>query len=295
MSSQTDKLIDELSRTLEPAVPLRHPFVRAAAWTGGGLLYVTLVVMFMTRDGVLAMPWSDVPFALQQLAALASAGTAAAAAFSLTVPGRGRRPLLAAAAAAGVWLGLVVSGCIRDWMIAGDAGLALRSDWACVIGIPLTAVLPALALTVMLRRGAPLVPRMTTATGGCAVASLASLAMCVAQPHERDIVVLVWHGATIAAMSVLAGLAGRSILHWTHLTAAAGAAIAFAIVSPTGAAQQPARQASAPVVNVQALGPQVGARIPDFTLVDQNGATRTLRSLMGPKGLMLVLFRSADW
>jgi peroxiredoxin len=46
---------------------------------------------------------------------------------------------------------------------------------------------------------------------------------------------------------------------------------------------------------VQALGPQVGARIPDFTLVDQNGATRTLRSLMGPKGLMLVLFRSADW
>jgi hypothetical protein len=65
--------------------------------------------------------------------------------------------------------------------------------------------------------------------------------------------------------------------------------------TPAGAAQQPAGQASAPVVNVQALGPQVGARIPDFTLVDQNGATRTLRSLMGPKGLMLVLFRSADW
>ena len=57
-------------------------------------------------------------------------------------------------------------------------------------------------------------------------------------------------------------------------------------------AQQPAARS---VIDVQALGPQVGARIPEFTLVDQTGARRTLRSLMGPKGLMLVLFRSADW
>ena len=63
-------------------------------------------------------------------------------------------------------------------------------------------------------------------------------------------------------------------------------------------AQQPAAPApkpAAPAINVQALGPQVGRRIPAFTLVDQNGTPRTLRSLMGPKGLMLVLFRSADW
>ena len=54
-------------------------------------------------------------------------------------------------------------------------------------------------------------------------------------------------------------------------------------------------QAQQPTVKVQALGPQVGRRIPAFTLVDQNSTPRTLRSLMGPKGLMLVLFRSADW
>src|SRR5437763_9657959 len=39
--------------------------------------------------------------------------------------------------------------------------------------------------------------------------------------------------------------------------------------------------------NVQSLGPQVGARAPDFTLSDHNGRSRTLRSLMGPRGLML--------
>ena len=39
----------------------------------------------------------------------------------------------------------------------------------------------------------------------------------------------------------------------------------------------------------------VGAKVPDFKLSDQNGVNRTLKSLMGPKGLMLVFFRSADW
>ncbi len=47
--------------------------------------------------------------------------------------------------------------------------------------------------------------------------------------------------------------------------------------------------------DVQSLGPQVGARVPDFTLADQRGKSRTLNSLMGPKGLMLVFIRSADW
>jgi cytochrome oxidase Cu insertion factor (SCO1/SenC/PrrC family) len=59
------------------------------------------------------------------------------------------------------------------------------------------------------------------------------------------------------------------------------------------AAQQTAPQPVLP--DVQKLGPQVGARVPDFTLLDQKGEQRTLASLMGPKGLMLVFFRSADW
>src|SRR5262245_16430531 len=48
-------------------------------------------------------------------------------------------------------------------------------------------------------------------------------------------------------------------------------------------------------IDVQKLGPQVGAKVPDFSLPDQQGRTRTLRSVMGPKGALLVFFRSADW
>jgi hypothetical protein len=42
-------------------------------------------------------------------------------------------------------------------------------------------------------------------------------------------------------------------------------------------------------------GPEVGSKVPEFEAVDQNGARHSLVSLMGPKGLMLVFFRSADW
>jgi len=43
------------------------------------------------------------------------------------------------------------------------------------------------------------------------------------------------------------------------------------------------------------LGPRVGEHVPDFTLPDQHGVERPLRSMYGPKGTVLVFFRSADW
>jgi hypothetical protein len=42
-------------------------------------------------------------------------------------------------------------------------------------------------------------------------------------------------------------------------------------------------------------GPAAGSPAPDFSALDQAGRTRTLQSIMGPHGAMLVFFRSADW
>lgn len=54
---------------------------------------------------------------------------------------------------------------------------------------------------------------------------------------------------------------------------------------------QPSRER----IDVSRLGPQVGERVPDFSLKDQSGRTQTLQSIMGPRGAMLVFQRSADW
>ena len=42
-------------------------------------------------------------------------------------------------------------------------------------------------------------------------------------------------------------------------------------------------------------GPPAGSPMPDFALRDQNGTTHTLKSLLGPKGAVVLFFRSADW
>jgi PQQ-dependent dehydrogenase (s-GDH family) len=69
----------------------------------------------------------------------------------------------------------------------------------------------------------------------------------------------------------------------------AGAILEFRYLSAQQAAAAPA------LPDVQKLGPQVGERVPDFALNDQHGQPRTLTSLTGPKGLVLVFYRSADW
>ena len=59
------------------------------------------------------------------------------------------------------------------------------------------------------------------------------------------------------------------------------------LVATAAAAQIP--------VDVDRLGPQPGSRVPDFAAPDHTGVTRTLATVLGPKGAMLVFSRSADW
>ncbi len=42
-------------------------------------------------------------------------------------------------------------------------------------------------------------------------------------------------------------------------------------------------------------GPEIGEKVPDFSLADQYGQPRALRDLMGQDGLLLVFSRSALW
>jgi hypothetical protein len=45
----------------------------------------------------------------------------------------------------------------------------------------------------------------------------------------------------------------------------------------------------------QSTGPSIGAKVSDFEALDQNGKSHKLASILGPKGAILVFYRSADW
>lgn len=80
------------------------------------------------------------------------------------------------------------------------------------------------------------------------------------------------------------------LLITAKMMASAGFVLALMAVS-SPAQTQPSRTP----VDLSSLGPQVGERVPDFSLRDQAGKTWTLSSISGPKGAMLVFYRSADW
>lgn len=68
------------------------------------------------------------------------------------------------------------------------------------------------------------------------------------------------------------------------------------VLTPTvgfAARQQPSPPS--PVFDVETVGPKVGETLPLFSLQDQSGRTRSLKSLLGPEGAVIVFFRSADW
>ena len=50
-----------------------------------------------------------------------------------------------------------------------------------------------------------------------------------------------------------------------------------------------------PVSFAAKLGPAPGSKAPQFTAKDQFGNPQSLASLRGPKGLILLFIRSADW
>jgi hypothetical protein len=71
--------------------------------------------------------------------------------------------------------------------------------------------------------------------------------------------------------------------------------IIWSLLLAASTLQPIAQERSRERIDVSKRGPQVGERVPEFSLVDQSGRTQNLQSIMGPRGAMLVFIRSADW
>ena len=48
-------------------------------------------------------------------------------------------------------------------------------------------------------------------------------------------------------------------------------------------------------VDAREYGPAIGTPLPSFELPDQAGKLHSLKSLLGPKGAVILFYRSADW
>jgi hypothetical protein len=212
---KTEDLIVGLAREAGPVQRLRHPWLRATGWVAATTTYLAAVVLFMAAPGRLVAAFGDPRFSFEQLAAGLVGLTAGAAALATVVPGYGRRVWIAPIAAGVMWIAILAIGGVQDLLRYGTTGIPLHTDWPCVVAIVTTGALPALALVGMLRRGAPLAPRMTLVLAALSAAALANVIACIARPHDSSITVLLWHGTTVLGLCGVGGLLGTSVLKWT--------------------------------------------------------------------------------
>jgi len=212
----TDKLIERLAENADPVRRLAAPWVRTAMWIAIAAPYVALVVAMMAPRSDLQAKLSDFRFLLEQVAALSTGVAAAAAAFTSIVPGYDRRVALLPLAPLCVWLVSLGEGCIQT-LAQGGAGLDLESDFGCIPAIALVGALPAVAMALMLRKGAPLKPYISTALGGLAAAGLGNFGLRFSHPQDASVMVLVWQMGTVFLLTMLSAWAGRLILDWRPL------------------------------------------------------------------------------
>jgi hypothetical protein len=215
---ETSELIQRLADRAAPIHRLWAPWRRTTMWLAVSLLYgaVVVAIHLAGHDGPGRI---DLRLLVEQGAILVTAITAAVAAFSSTVPGRDARIGLLPLIPLAVWLASLGEGCLSDWQRLGAAGLALRSDWDCGITAVILSIVPAIAMIVMLRRGAPIMPRLSLALGALAVAALVNFALRIFHAGDISVMVLAWHFGGALVVAVLGGQLGRSLLNWRGLLA----------------------------------------------------------------------------
>lgn len=221
MMRDTEELIRRLAEDIEPVRPLPSPWIRTGVWLVLAVPYVALVVLVMSPRGDLPSKMSDERFVIEQLAALATGITAAMAAFATVVPGHNRKLLVLPLLPLTLWLGSLSHGCIQEWIQPGPQGLSLRPDWFCLPMIVFVGAVPAFVMAVMLRRGAPLTPHVTTALGGLAAAGLGNFGLRLFHSQDASVMVLLWQVGAVFMVTALAGWCGGYWFTWGTVVATA--------------------------------------------------------------------------
>lgn len=221
-ATDTNALIEALARAARPVRRLPSPGRRVVRWLAVALPVIALFGALMGLRLDLAERLAEPAFLVPLLAALVTAVCAAHAAFTSCVPGSPRWILWLPAAPLAVWLASLGRQCWQDWSASGAEGVVFRLDLVCLPVIALVGAAPALVMVLMVRRGAPLTPRLTAFLGALAAAALAYAGLRLVHPQDAAFMVLVWQFGSVAVFAFVVGLFGRRLLTWPRATASRG-------------------------------------------------------------------------
>ena len=183
-ASSLEALIHALASELRPVRRLAPPFLRALTWLAAVAALATALACFADL-GSTARRLAAVPD--MWLAATGSSLTAvlaAVAAFQTSLPDRKPVWVLLPMSGLLLWVGASGLGCLRTWFVPGTHAADLAEARHCLVFILGVSVPLSLLLVAMLRRGYPLRPNLTAATGGLAAAAAAATLLNFFHPFD---------------------------------------------------------------------------------------------------------------
>lgn len=209
-----DRLIGALAANLQPVRPLLSPLVRAIIWLALVAAIAAALAMFADLPGMWHRLMATPDMWLAVLGSIATAITAALAAFELSLPDRSRAWALLPLPAFMLWLGASGLGCLRAYVLPGTHVATIGETRDCLVfiigvSVPLSAV-----LILMLRRAYSLTPALTATMAGLASAAAAATLLNFFHPYDAAATDLVVHlaavGIVIAALRAIGSRALRN-------------------------------------------------------------------------------------
>jgi hypothetical protein len=208
--SSPEALIQELASDLRPVRRLAPPLLRALGWLAVvGALAVALAC-FADLGAMVRRLTAAPDMWLAVAGSTLTAILAAIAAFQTSLPDR--KPAWALLPVPGLllWVGASGLGCLRSWLLPGTHPADLVEARGCLVFILGVSVPLSILLVVMLRRGYPLRPNLTAATGGLAAAAAAATLLNFFHPFDAAATDLVVHaGAVVLVVLANRALSGR--------------------------------------------------------------------------------------
>lgn len=209
----TDLLIQELSSGLAPVKRLASPGRRLGLWLAGSVPVLAAITGFFGLRPDLAQCLADNRFIIQNGAALLTGLAAAWAALASSVPGFKRNRAMVALVPALAWLASAGEGCWAEWQASGWSNLDSILHQKCLPEIVGSGLVPALLLTLLLRRGLSLNPALTAGLAALAAAATGSAALSLFHDGDTAWVTLTWHVGSAAGLSALASAFGSRLLN----------------------------------------------------------------------------------
>lgn len=212
---ETEVRLAALVRDARPVERLPGLRWHLSAWLVVSVVTSVPLVVALGLRPDLADRLSQARFLAEFGAALATSVLAAIAALSAARPGRawwerwlGLPPLV-------VWVATLGEGSWR-WLTSADPGASFAIDPSCLPYIVLIGLVPAIALVTLVRKGAPVYPRLALLNATLAASSLGAAALRLFHQQDMSVMILVWQVGAVVVLSAVGGALGCSLFRWPH-------------------------------------------------------------------------------